>query len=123
MTSPSSRGMQLRHILEFLERKNLDDVASGPGFEGRGLPGKRIDSLSCLHRWLVNQLDFEYSRKNEKTSASFPKAFFDLPLKCIKHRGDLFTGQIGFPGNRPKQLTLGQRFGSVIVARHVIPRS
>ena len=80
----------LCQILECLQCTDLDDVASGLGLHNHHFTWlERIWSLSCLGRWLTNNLDLQQSRNVEDTWALLADLFADQFAQLSKHIGDV----------------------------------
>lgn len=86
---------RLDHILEFLQRANLDGGRSWLGVSPLHFAGLRVANLSLWKSLLLDPNDLCKIWDHEGTNAFLADCIGDFDLECVEDFSDLFLGQAG----------------------------
>lgn len=86
---------RLDHVLEFLQRANLDGGRSWFGVSPLHFVGLRVANLSLWQSLLLDPNDFGKIGNHEGADAFLTNCVGDFDLECFEDFSDLFFGQAG----------------------------
>ena len=86
---------RLDHVLEFLQRANLDGGRSWLGVSPLHFAGLRIANLTLWQCFLLDPNDFCKIGNDEGANALLADCVGDFDLECFEDFSDLFLGQAG----------------------------
>lgn len=95
------------HVLEFLQRANLNSSAGRLCLEHLLFTGEGVDTLARLYGGLVNGDDLQQTGKNEFTAGAFLDVAFDNLRKAIDDGSHLLAAEFGFFSDLIEDLGFG----------------
>jgi len=101
---------RLHHILEALERANLDDIAGRFGLEHALFTGEGVGTLAGLPCWLALDFDFAEARDGENLRGVLFEVVLDHSGEAVKNFRDFFFAHAGVFGEVCKDIGLGTSF-------------
>src|SRR5690606_38671959 len=100
-------GPESGHVLQRLEREDLDDLPRRLGLEDGLFLGEGVDALARLGRRLLDDLDLHQAGDGEEAGAAASDVLLDLLVERIEDRLDLLLGELRLLGDAGEQLGLG----------------
>ena len=102
--------IRLHHILETLQGSNLDDIASGLGFEHTFFAGEWIDTLACFSCGFSFDFDLAQTGDGEYARAVLFQIILDHGGEAIKDFRDFFFAHAGIFGEVGKDISFRSCF-------------
>lgn len=107
----TKNGSQLKsHVLELLERTNLDHCGCRLGLEDDFFLGEGADALACFDSWLADGSDFEQARKDEFADGVLLDVALNHLGKTVENRRHLLAAEFGVGCDLLEDLSLGVTF-------------
>jgi hypothetical protein len=103
---------ELHHVLELLQRADLDDVAGWLGLEHRLLAGERIDAFAGWRGGLLLHDDLAQARNREGLGTLLAEGLGDFVVECVEDSAHVLLGQAGCLGNAGVDFGFGRWFFS-----------
>src|SRR5690606_13872982 len=88
-------GPESGHVLQRLEREDLDDLPRRLGLEDGLFLGEGVDALARLGRRLLDDLDLHQAGGGEEAGAAGSDGLLDLLVERIEARINLLLAEVG----------------------------
>ena len=104
----AQRSQSESHVLELLERTNLDDRGRRLGLEHDFFLRERADAFACLGGWLANGGDLEQTGENELADGVLLDVTFDDVGQAVENSSHLLAAEFGVRCDLVQDLGLGE---------------